>query len=136
MLAGRPPPRLVGAIALILAFAGALALEPSATIPLAQSAVPGVLLWVAALSMNGYLERRGHLRRPAVPIPSTSPAASIPPSGLTINLPAGVGADESTAIRPRALSPSSLSTGEHIVLSRPPIIPAEDPSAAVLRDPR
>ncbi len=123
VLARRPPPRLVGASLLPVAFALGAWLEPNATIQILQSSILGVALLIAAMAMHWALDRR----------PGGRPAGgrgrvdiqAIPVSSLVIG--PQIGSDDSTAIRPRP-GASAASTADHIVLSRAAIRGADAPS--------
>jgi hypothetical protein len=123
VLARRPPPRAVGVALLVLGFGLAAFSEPSATIPLLQSAAPGGLLLLGALLMNWVLDRRGPGRSAnrAAPI-----GASASLTSAVLAAP-GVGSDDSTAIRPRPPAPT-VSTADHIVLARSPARATESSS--------
>ena len=130
VLARRPPPRWVGTAGLMVALGLGTFTDSSTLIPLAQSAMPGVVLWLGAFLMHWYLERRGHDRR-GDGQPSMGNAQ---PSGLSVDVPQDAGADESTAIRVRPTSNSAVSTTDHIVLTRTPARVADDGSATNVRD--
>jgi hypothetical protein len=130
VLVRRPPPRLVGAAGLSAAFGLGTFADASTLIPVVQSATPGLFLWLGALLMHWYLERRGHGRaREGQPSVANSQA-----SGSPFELPSGVGSDDSTAIRVRPASNSAVSTTDHIVLTRTPIRVADDDPATNIRD--
>ncbi|WP_435010134.1 hypothetical protein P12x_001363 [Tundrisphaera lichenicola] len=132
VLARKPPPRLVGGIALSLTLGIAAFAEGSFTIPMAQSALPGLALWIGALVINGVLERRDRGLGAVV----SSREGNVPPSGFSVEASPGLGSDDSTAIRVRPPTPSAISTADHIVLTRIAGRPADEASTTGPRDPR
>lgn len=128
ILARRPPPRAVGVVLLTLAFGVAALADPSATIPVLQTAAPGAILLLGALLMNWVLERRGQDRSTGGPAPIVGP----PAAGVSIAAAPGVGSDDSTAIRPRPAAGSALSTADHVVLTRSPERAADGSSTTEL----
>ncbi len=118
VLARRPPPRLVVASVMILAFAAVALVEPSVLILVLQSSLLGVALWLSALAMHWAFERASHPRASgevALIVASSSAAGS-----SSMIRPPSPGSDDSTAIRTRPASPSAVSTADHLVLIRAP----------------
>ena len=77
-----------------------------------------------ALAMHWAIERRSRAR------PGVDRTPVVGPSSVGSSLGRGlaVGSDESTAIRVRPVTPSAVSTTDHIVLSRTHGQPADDRS--------
>ncbi len=119
----RRPPRLIWAAALALALAAAVVVQPAATILAVQSSLIGVVFTLVAALVQRLVERP---RRSAAavfrdPGGLATPAAS----GSSLGRMTGVGSDDSTAIRVRAVS-----TVDHVATAAPPA-----PEEAVGRGP-
>jgi hypothetical protein len=116
VLARRPPPRMMGSLALILAFAAGSLAEPSVLILILQSSLLGFALCLTALAMNWLINRHGHpraaLERDLIVASSSTGSSMVgPPAALS---------DDSTAIRPRPAVPSEVSTADHVFMIRAP----------------
>ncbi len=117
VLARRPPPRVIAAALLILAFAAGSLVEPNVLILALQSSLLGVALWLSALAMNWAIEKTTHSRgagEGALIVASSSTASSMLRPSPT------PGSDESTEIRARPANPAAVSTADHVVLIRAP----------------
>ena len=127
-LARRPPPRMVAASTLILAFAAGALFEPDALILVLQSSALGVALLLAGLAMHWAIERRGHSG------PAGDRAVVVGPASVGSSMAQSppIGVDESTAIRPRPTGPSAISTADHVFLARSPGRPPDELSASDL----
>jgi hypothetical protein len=116
VLARRPPPRWIAASVLTGGFAFGSLVEPDVLILVLQSSALGVALWLTALVIHWWIERRNP-RRPVGDLGSIVPANSS--TGSTFERAQGVGSDDSTAIRVRPITPPpAASTADHIVLTR------------------
>ncbi len=126
VLARRPPPRIVAASLLILTFAAGSLVEPDAMISIAQSSALGAALLLIALAMSWALDRRGQARAEGDRAVIVGPSAI----GSSMVRPPDSGSDDSTAIRPRPMTPSAVSTADHIVLTRPAARPPDELSTS------
>ncbi len=117
VLARRPPPRLIAASLLIFAFAAGSLVDPNVVILALQSSVLGFALWLAALAMNWAFEKAGHPRHAGDGALVVSPSVT---ASSMIGAVSPAISEESTAIRPRPLHPSAVSTADHVMLIRAP----------------
>jgi hypothetical protein len=122
ILSRRPPPRPMAASILLVAFAVGAMVERDVAILVLQSSALGIALFLSALGMHWAIDRRGRAR------PAGDRAVIVGPStiGSSMSRIPGVGSDDSTAIRVRPITPSAISTTDHIVLSRAPGHPPDD----------
>jgi hypothetical protein len=122
VLARRPPPRLIAASLLILAFAAGVLIEPDVLILVLQSSILGVALWLSALAMHWAMEKAGHSRGAGEGALIVSPSST----ASSMVYPPSPGSDDSTAIRTRPVSPSAVSTADHLVLFRTPGLQSDE----------
>ncbi len=126
VLSRRPPPRLTAVLSLMIAFAVVACVDLNVLILILQSSALGVALFLSALAIHWVLERRNP-SRPSGDLGTLVPASSV---GSTFDRAPGLGSDDSTAIRVRPITPSAVSTADHIVLSRPLGRPQDEPPLA------